>query len=57
MAPLRGMGVYCEIVRSLKIPGKVDFHFTAPIAREDFITERQYLSFKKRAECLGLKVE
>lgn len=34
----------------------VDFHFTAPIAREDFITERQYRSFRKRAEYLGLRV-
>lgn len=36
---------------------KVDFHFTAPISREDFITQRQYESFRKRAEYLGLKVE
>lgn len=42
---------------ALKAMREVDFHFTAPIAREDFITERQYLSFKKRAKCLGLKVE
>ncbi len=42
---------------ALKAMGKVDFHFTAPITREDFITERQYASFKKRAGCLGLKVE
>lgn len=41
---------------ALKAMGKVDFHFTAPITREDFITERQYLSFRKRAACLGLKV-
>lgn len=41
---------------ALKAMGEVDFHFTAPIAREDFITERQYLSFKKRAGCLGLRV-
>lgn len=41
---------------ALKAMGKVDFHFTAPITREDFITQRQYISFKKRAECLGLKV-
>ena len=42
---------------ALKAMGKVDFHFTAPITRKDFITERQYLSFKKRAGCLGLKVD
>lgn len=42
---------------AVKAMGKVDFHFTAPISREDFITERQYLSFKKRAEYLGLRVE
>lgn len=35
---------------------KVDFHFTAPITREDFITDRQYVSFQKRAGCLGLLV-
>ncbi len=35
---------------------KVDFHFTAPITREDFITDRQYTSFQKRAGCLGLPV-
>lgn len=39
-----------------KAMGEVDFHFTEPIAREDFITDRQYKSFRKRAECLGLKV-
>jgi len=33
---------------------EVDFHFTAPITREDFITERQYKSFLARAKCLGL---
>lgn len=42
---------------ALKAMGEVDFCFTAPVTREDFITERQYLSFKKRAGCLGLKVE
>lgn len=36
---------------------KVDFHFTAPITREDFITDRQYASFQKRAKYLGLQVE
>lgn len=40
---------------ALKAMGEVDFRFTAPVTREDFITERQYLSFKKRAGCLGLK--
>lgn len=42
---------------ALKAMREVDFHFTAPITRQDFITERQYLSFKKRAGCLGLKVD
>ena len=36
---------------------KVDFHFTASITRADFITDRQYQSFCKRAKCLGLKME
>ena len=40
-----------------KAMDQVDFHFTAPITREDFITQRQYDSFRKRAECLGLKLE
>lgn len=35
---------------------KVDFHFTAPVTREDFITDRQYRSFRQRAEYLGLKM-
>lgn len=33
-----------------------DFHFTAPITRDDFITERQYKSFMDRSEELGIKV-
>ncbi len=40
-----------------KAMDQVDFHFTAPVTREDFITQRQYASFKKRAEWLGLKME
>ena len=40
-----------------KAMGEVDFHFTSPITREDFITERQYASFRKRAEYLGLKLD
>ena len=40
-----------------KAMDQVDFHFTAPITREDSITQRQYDSFRKRAECLGLKLE
>ncbi len=40
-----------------KAMGQVDFHFTEPITREDFITERQYKSFRARARCLGLKME
>ncbi len=42
---------------AVKAMQKVDFHFTAPITRADFITERQYRSFRKRAEYLGLKME
>lgn len=42
---------------AMKAMGKVDFHFTAPITREDFITERQYNSFRKRAESLGLRLQ
>ena len=34
---------------------KVDFHFTAPITREDFITDRQYKCFTGRAKELGIK--
>lgn len=41
---------------ALKAMKEVDFHFTAPVTRADFITERQYQSFCRRAECLGLKV-
>ncbi len=37
--------------------GKVDFHFTAPIVREDFITERQYNCFMSRAEELGIRTD
>lgn len=40
-------------VRAMK---EVDFHFTAPITREDFITDRQYNSFMKRAKELGIKI-
>lgn len=42
---------------ALKAMKEVDFHFTAPITREDFITDRQYNSFRKRAEVLGLEME
>lgn len=35
---------------------EVDFHFTEPITREDFVTERQYKSFRERAKCLGLEM-
>lgn len=41
---------------AVKAMEKVDFHFTAPITREDFITDRQYQSFRKRAKCLGLEM-
>lgn len=34
---------------------KVDFHFTAPIERSDFITQRQYDSFMSRADELGIE--
>lgn len=36
---------------------RVDFHFTAPITREDFLTDRQYKSFMTKAKCLGLKMQ
>lgn len=42
---------------ALKAMKEVDFHFTAPITREDFITDRQYNSFRKRAEVLGLEMK
>lgn len=42
---------------AVKAMREVDFHFTAPVTRGDFITQRQYQSFQKRARCLGLKVE
>lgn len=42
---------------ALKAMKEVDFHFTAPITREDFITDRQYNSFRKRAEVLGLDMK
>lgn len=32
----------------------VDFHFTAPITRNDFLTDRQWESFRWRAKDLGL---
>lgn len=35
---------------------KVDFHFMAPVTREDFITDRQYKSFMARVKSLGLKM-
>ena len=41
---------------ALKAMKEVEFHFTAPITREDFITERQYKSFQARAKCLGLEL-
>jgi hypothetical protein len=34
---------------------KVDFYFTDDIVRDDFITERQYNSFIKRADELGIR--
>ena len=34
---------------------RCDFHFTAPIVRSDFITQRQYDSFMSRAEELGVE--
>ncbi len=36
---------------------KTDFHFTVPITRDMFITERQYNMFMKRAEQLGIKTQ
>ena len=36
---------------------QVDFHFTAPITRDLFITDRQYKSFMSKAEELGVKIK
>lgn len=36
---------------------QVDFHFTAPITRDLFITERHYKSFMSKAEELGIKIK
>lgn len=36
---------------------KVDFHFIAPITREDFITDRQYNEFMGRAKDLGIEYQ
>lgn len=35
---------------------KVDFHFYREFVREDFLTQRQYDSFMRRAKQLGIKV-
>lgn len=35
----------------------VDFHFTSEITRDDFITERQYKEFMRRARDLGVRTE
>lgn len=35
----------------------VDFHFTSPIERSDFITDRQYRSFMERADELRIRTE
>lgn len=35
---------------------KVDFHFYREFVREDFLTQRQYDSFTRRAKQLGIKV-
>ncbi len=48
-----GMTVREAAVKAMR---EVDFHFTAPVTRADFITDRQYASFRKRAEYLGLRV-
>ena len=34
---------------------QIDFHFIAPITRDLFITDRQYKTFMKRADQLGIK--
>lgn len=41
---------------AMKAMENVDFHFYREFTREDFITERQYLSFMDRARDLGIKV-
>ena len=41
---------------AMKAMENVDFHFYREFTREDFITERQYLSFMDRANDLGIKV-
>ncbi|MCD8039046.1 MAG: hypothetical protein LUE96_08180 [Lachnospiraceae bacterium] len=47
-----GMTIRQAAQRAVK---HVDFHFTAPITREDFITDRQYQSFMSRADELGIQ--
>lgn len=39
---------------ALKAKENVDFHFTEPITKADFLTDRQYHSFTERAEDLGI---
>ena len=36
---------------------KVDFHFYREFTREDFLTDRQYHSFMKRASELGIQIK
>lgn len=51
--------LFCDLTAkqaALRAISKVDFHFTDPIERSDFITERQYESFKDRAADLGLSL-
>lgn len=41
---------------AMKAMKEVDFHFYRTPVREDFITDRQYKTYMKRAEELGIKV-
>lgn len=41
---------------AMKAMREVDFHFYRTPVREDFITDRQYKTYMKRAEELGIKV-
>ena len=41
---------------AMKAMKEVDFHFYRVPVREDFLTDRQYKTYMKRAEELGIKV-
>lgn len=50
----RGTTLQKNAIHAMK---QVDFHFTAPITRDIFITERHYKSFMSKAEELGIQVK